>query len=133
MTDPITIVVPGIPVPWSRAGKSGKRHFTPQRQREHMDLIRAYSVAAMRARPIISGPVSVGCSFIYQFPKSWPDKRRINYTPKTSRSDLDNNIKIVTDSLIGIVFQDDAQIYFLTAEKYYAWEDFTEITVRGLP
>jgi Holliday junction resolvase RusA-like endonuclease len=47
----------------------------------------------------------------------------------SSRPDIDNLIKFVTDSLIGIYYRDDSLICELRARKVYSEKPRTEITI----
>ena len=68
-----------------------------------------------------AGPVSVAISFGIPMPKSWSKRKRAAHdaTPHTSKPDVDNLVKGVLDAVTGIIFTDDAQVYSLTAVKWW--------------
>jgi Holliday junction resolvase RusA-like endonuclease len=95
----ISFTVPGIPVPWKRARKQGKRHFTDPRQAEHAERIRAAARNAGCREPGW-GPFRVVCRFY-----------RSDIEPQDARfGDRDNLGKLVADALTGIVWVDDRYI-----------------------
>ena len=57
-------------------------------------------------------------------PSSWSKKRQDlaanAYLLPTTRPDTDNYIKLVTDAMNGIVYEDDNQIIAIQAAKFYA-------------
>lgn len=116
-----TWVIPGKPVPWRRAGAQGKRRFTYPAQAAQMQAIRLLSGGG---DPIPKGtPVVVRMAFYYNRPKN---QRRANGELKDSapayhmvKPDIDNLEKLVLDSLSGVVYEDDAQVVQVFAQKGY--------------
>lgn len=51
----------------------------------------------------------------------------------TSKSDIDNLIKFVMDSLNGVYYKDDKQIYGISAWKIYDENPRTDIVIRWEP
>jgi len=51
---------------------------------------------------------------------------------KSSRSDLDNLVKFVADSLQGVFYKDDAQIVSLNANKVWGSEDYVYVKIDSL-
>lgn len=96
MTDPITILVDGEPVPKQSTRFDGKgRAHTDPRVKAWQDTVSLRAIEAMRGRPPIIGPVSVRIVFVLG------NRRRV---------DVDNLNKAVLDSMNGIVFKDDTQV-----------------------
>lgn len=60
---------------------------------------------------------------IYEPPKSMSKKKREELIQKqmgyTKKSDIDNIVKIILDSLNGVAYKDDAQVIELEAKKRY--------------
>ena len=48
----------------------------------------------------------------------------------TSRPDLDNVIKAITDSLNGIAYEDDSQIAYSIVTKQWASEDYVIVEIE---
>ena len=136
---PITtlqIVVTGKPVPWARAGLSGKRHFTRARPGEWKSLAGFLARAEMGGHPPLAGCMGLKVWAYFPVPQYWPawkkvlaltDRIRPSGTP-----DMDNLTKIAKDSLNQIVWIDDAQVVEEKAEKYYSENPRVEIVVYVL-
>lgn len=123
MQPEIIITIPGRPVPWARAqGGKFTKHFTPPRQRAHMNAIKLIAKLAMRGHKIFTGPVELKLIFTYKGNRGW----------KPSVADLDNLTKLVADSCNKILWKDDAQVCILHAMKLYNTEEKTEIRVKPL-
>lgn len=118
-------------------GKDGKQRVAitsdnPQmknwRQNVGWCALDAISRAANRGRIAREAPVRLTVSFFLQRPVSVP-KRRIAPTVKP---DVDKLVRAVSDALTGIVWEDDAQIVEIVAQKSYGLPERTEIVVEAL-
>ena len=72
------------------------------------------------------GPVSLFITFNYKIPNSRIKELKHGQVC-TEKADLDNLIKIVGDSLNGIAYLDDKQVYKIIAEK--KWADSNSVDV----
>lgn len=126
--------VPGIPVAWARARTHGKIHFTPGKQRMAMSVIQVIAAQCMNDQPLIMVPVSMTIHATWPWPKSWSEKKRKKQGAhyKTSKPDSDNVGKIISDSLNGIVFNDDAQVVDLRVVKQYGLSAQTQVVIETL-
>lgn len=133
MTNRITLMIPGEPIQWARAGRNGRFSFTPKRQAVHMDVLRL-AVSRVYEGPPLDGPIKLAVSFVYEWPKSWSDKKRkapgAHY--KTSKPDADNLVKIIGDSLNKIAWHDDAQLVDTSCTKQYGHVSATYISIEPL-
>lgn len=129
----IEFTVPGIPVPWARAGGRGKVRFTPAKQKSFMAAVRTIGAAAMQGARPIEGPVELSVRASYPWPKSMSANKRAKPGAhwRTSRPDADNITKIIADGLNGIAWGDDAQIVSLHVWKTHG--DFPGLQVRIKP
>lgn len=118
----VSFTVPGDVVPWARAGRGNGFTFTPAKQRSYMGAIRSAAHLAMQGAKPFEGPCRLAVVASYPWPKSTTKKRlaAIDGAWKDTKPDLDNCIKIVKDSLSGIVFRDDAQCADIRAVKRLA-------------
>jgi Holliday junction resolvase RusA-like endonuclease len=123
----ISFVVPGDAVPFARAGSKGTMRFTPPKQRSYEGAIKTFASAAMGNEPPFKGPVALTMRAEYLIPKSWSKKRRDAAVWKVSAPDLDNLAKIFKDAMSGIVYEDDAQVAWMTLQKKYSV--FSRVTV----
>ncbi len=115
MSGPITIVVPGRPVPKGRprfSGRGRRPHTPPKTAAAERKIALIARIAG--ARPI-NGPVSVRAIFIFA------DRR--------TRGDVDNLSKLALDALNGIAFKDDRQVVRLYATIAEGPKPFTAITI----
>jgi Holliday junction resolvase RusA-like endonuclease len=81
--------------------------------------------------PLI-GPIELTCEFYMPIPASLSEKKKLslNKTMHTKKPDLDNLVKWIKDIFNKTVWQDDSQVYFLQATKFYSDRPKTEITVE---
>jgi len=124
MFDVIEFEIKGKPVPWQRAGRAGKRTFDTPRNVASKRLIAFAAQDAMRHLPCpFQHAVRIEMVF------AWTRPRRSNSSFKATRGDLDNFCKLVLDACQGILFEDDAQVAVLTAQKiFHADEPTTKVT-----
>lgn len=127
----------GRPVPWARMRTFGKRRFKPERQAAGEGRIRRAAAWWWKGKPLIIGPVHVKLTFVFQVPQRWPKaKRQLAATggvPHVSVPDADNLMKLIGDSLSGIVLRDDRQITSAEIRKLYGNKALTEIELYELP
>jgi Holliday junction resolvase RusA-like endonuclease len=130
----IAFTVPGLPVAWARAGKSGKVSFTPAKQRSFMADVRTIAAHAMKGADPIAGPVEMAVSFVYPWPASWSEKKRARPGAKykTSRPDGSNLRKLIEDAINGVVYVDDALVVSGLDWKFYGASAETRVVVRVL-
>lgn len=127
----ITFQVPGDPVPWARArlGKTGL-HFTPEKQRSYMTMVRDYGATAMGGLPLIEGPVELSIIATFLRPKSAPKRNPPRWKP--TRPDASNYLKLCEDALNRVVWKDDAQVARLSVVKQFGDAPSLAVTVRAL-
>lgn len=145
----IVITVPGAPVAQPRAKATtigGKaRMYTPTSRKDKAGNRRSNGVAEFKAlvrltaskefgnRAPLAGPLRVDCVFVFPRPKGMIWKRKpMPRVPKTTKPDRDNLDKMILDSLTGVIFQDDNQVWTGTPEKWIAAGDepaHTRVTV----
>ena len=84
----------------------------------------------------LSGQLTVNLKFYRHIQKSLSKKERklrlIGAHRPTVKPDVDNYIKSTLDGLNGLLWEDDAHIVKLVAEKYYSEHPRIEIEVRDL-
>lgn len=133
ITHTITFTVPTIPVAQPRqrhrvlttGGRTFAHNYTPQNS-----PVNAYKAAVQLAAreaysgPPHDGPVRLFATFVFPRPKAlrWKTKP-MPVAKQTSKPDIDNLVKALTDALNGLVFVDDARIYAVTAMKLVAAGD----------
>ena len=130
----IEFVVPGEAVPFARAGAKGKQRYTLTRQADYMLSVKHYAWLAMTADSLLplGGPLAMSVHAQFLFPKSWSPKKKITTYWKETKSDISNIIKIIEDAMNGVVFNDDAQISLLAAQKTYGAVAQTVVKIWSL-
>jgi len=114
-----------------RVSKVG-RHFVPDKQRTYAQKISWLAEQRMHGLEEMKGPIQIQMRATYAYPVSWPEKKKLATTYKTTKPDCDNLIKIVADSLNGIVYRDDVQIVRVSASKQYGQPEGLTITVSEI-
>jgi Holliday junction resolvase RusA-like endonuclease len=137
MTEPVTIVVMGAPVGKGRPRFTRGGHaYTPDKTRSYEQSVALAAKLEMRSRQPIAGPVQMYFRAVFEIPKSWPEKKRMDailgVIRPTVKPDTDNLIKAVADSLNGIVYRDDSQITEISGSKRYGPQAFVTVTVKPI-
>lgn len=78
-----------------------------------------------------TGKVRIDIQAMFLPPKSLSKKQReyLDGHPHLKKPDADNISKIILDSLNGIAYKDDSQIYELTVSKYYWNDEFVQVYI----
>lgn len=123
----VELEIPGDPVPWARAGKHGKRHFTKAPQARHMRAIQKAWQAAGCPRLPDEG-LTLSAQFYLERPKTHLGTGRNAGRLKPSAPpaplglpDTSNLLKLVEDALNELLWRDDSLIVCLSGvNKLYA-------------
>jgi Holliday junction resolvase RusA-like endonuclease len=137
MTRPVTITLLGEPVAFARTRISSRGFlFTPEPQRIAGAALRYEAQAAMAfiQAELFDEPLRIDLLAEVSIPSSWSQKKqgraiRGELRP-SKRPDLSNVLKLVEDSLNGIVYRDDALIVEVRARKTYSVQPKLVITVQ---
>lgn len=128
----LELVVPGKPLPYK------KKRWHPKPQQEQMDSIAAYARKWGPPAPL-DGALAVEVLCAFRVPKSVSQReaklRLAGDAWHTQTPDSTNLLKLVEDSLTGIVWHDDSQAAFSACKKRWVDEGagFTRIKVWQLP
>lgn len=138
MSEPITIVVPGKPVPKGRArySRKSKSFYTPANTVMYERLVGMKANREMAGKELLTGPLHLELFAQYTIPKSWPSAKRhaaLLGEIVPSRADVDNFVKSVADGCNNIVYRDDAQIVSIAARKAYGLQEFVVATIKSVP
>ena len=137
MTESVTIVLLGTPVPWARtAGGRTVGLFTPAKQRRNAQTLAVLAQQEMLGRAPFDGPIELNMLAAFPVPASWSGKKRAAALRQeifpAKRPDLSNLLKQVEDSLNGVVFRDDALIVQAQIAKIYGEEPQIVVTISTL-
>lgn len=117
--------IKGIPVAKARPRFTKTGHvYSTTKTREAEDAVKRAAAFYMEDREIFKGPIVISLTFMVRTPASWSKKRQDlaanAYLLPTTRPDTDNYVKLVTDAMNGVVYEDDNQIIAIQAAKFYA-------------
>lgn len=120
----IYFTIPGEPVPKGRprVTKQGIA-YTPKKTREYEALVKESFLSQVDQEPM-EGPVRFAAAFYFKIPKSYTEAQvkeiESGEMLKTTKPDLDNCIKSITDALNGLAYKDDSQIVRIIAAKKFS-------------
>jgi Holliday junction resolvase RusA-like endonuclease len=137
VTDPITLIVDGAPVPKGRPRMTRRGHvYTPDKTRAYQGMVRQLAALEMRGRPPLTVPVRVELLIELGVPTSWAECKRaaaiVGDIRPASKPDLDNLIKSALDGIAGVIVHNDNQIVELRAVKKYGVAPKSVMTVYPL-
>ena len=134
----IQLEILGNPVPQGskRAFRAGNRLVVVDQQGEALRTYREAIGHAARQhmeRPL-RGPIELRIDFIFARPKGHFGKKG-NILPsapshKLTKPDLDKLVRAVMDGLTHVAYEDDAQVFAVTAEKHYAQVPATYVLIE---
>lgn len=126
----IVYEIPGVPIPWKRARRNGKRYFDAQEKDK--EFVYWEIKNAMNGLFSHVEPIKVTMEYQMPIPKSWSKKRQREAVgkPHHSTPDVDNLAKFIHDACNGLLWKDDAIIYELCARKVYSEEPKTRIWIE---
>ena len=121
------------PKPQQRHRSRGRFQYDPSSKDKKDFLLQAQQYAPKKP---ISRMIDMELTFCYKRPRTHfisKNKKLIlkEDAPfyKGSRSDLDNLVKFVADSLQGVFYKDDSQIVSLSANKVWGAEDYVYVKI----
>jgi len=131
-----THIIDHIPIPASRPRVSRWSTYYNEPYNSYKKFLEQNILDSIgkKEMPIFSKyePIIVEVVFEMPIPKSTSKKKTMQMIgePHTKKSDLDNLVKAVLDSMNGKVFHDDGQICSLVLNKKYSLEPKTIINIR---
>jgi len=109
--------------------------YTPKNTADFETLVRytARSTIGRRSPYPKDVGISLTLKFFFEVPKSWSKKKQAQQIgrPKLSKCDLDNLIKSVEDGFNRVIYEDDANVWEISASKRWAEENRIEVIVRA--
>jgi Holliday junction resolvase RusA-like endonuclease len=120
----VEFFIPITPIPKGRPRFSGRggfvRSYTPAKTRDYEKQIADF--AREHFQEPLQGPLAVSLTFTMPIPSSTSKKlaQSLVNSPHTKKPDVDNLCKSLLDGLLQAgAFNDDSQIWELTARKVY--------------
>ncbi len=107
--------------------------YTPKDTVNYENLVRYTYQSDVNKR--LTGAIEMSVKAYFPIPKSISKKKHEIMSKEQEpylkhRGDIDNICKLLMDSINGIAFDDDRQIYKLTGEKYYSDNPRVEIELK---
>lgn len=130
----VRFTIPGDPVAKGRPRftRFGKPYPADKTVRFENLVTLAYREACPDRIPF-DGAVTLSVDAYFSVPKSWPNKKRLaaldNILRKTTKPDLDNVVKSVSDGLNKVAWVDDAQVCELHSWKGFSENPRTEVEI----
>ena len=129
------IIIPGKPIAKKRPRFARRGKFvTTYSDQETEEGKVLWEIRQQRPKKLMEGPISIYLWFGMPIPKS-TSKKRFQLMLKgnirhTKKPDVDNLIKFYLDVMNNEVFEDDKQIFYLSAIKEYTKKPRTEIRIE---
>lgn len=134
--NPITVTLLGEPVAFARTRHFGSQHFTPKKQRNVSAALRIAAQQEMTGRLPFDEALRVDFLAEMAIGATWSKKKKaaamLGEIRPTKKPDLSNQLKLVEDSLNGVVFRDDCLIVEFNCRKIYGAQPKIVITVSPL-
>ena len=132
----VNFTVMGVPMVKKRPRASMRNGhavvYTPKDTVNYENLVRYTYQSDVGER--LTGAIEMTVKAYFPIPKSISKKKReimaTEKEPCLVHRDVDNVCKLLMDSINGIAFDDDKQIYKLTGEKYYSENPRVEVELK---
>jgi len=133
----VKFTIPGEPKGKQRprvVSKGGfARAYTPKETVNYENLV-ALSYQVQVGEKKIHGPIDATIIAYFSIPNSISNKKKemlkTETIPHIKKPDIDNIVKAISDGCNKIAFDDDSQIYNLTASKYYSENPRVEVILK---
>jgi Holliday junction resolvase RusA-like endonuclease len=135
----LALTIEGRPQRWMRTteyfneAKGRMVRINEKKPRAHKEMVARLAALKFKGPPITC-PIILEMRFIFAIPKSWPPAVRQaaieGRLPHTVDPDADQLIKQIQDSLTGLIYVDDNQVWrYHNTFKRYGAPERTEIIV----
>ena len=117
-----------------RFNTSTGRAFTTNKTRDFEEALR-WEYVKNKGKNFQDKFIEVELIFAFTPPKSWSNKKTneaIKGNIRPTKSDIDNYIKAVLDSLNTVAYTDDRYVYKISAMKKYDIEEYIEINIKEM-
>lgn len=134
----IRIEIPGTPTAKGRPrfSRASGRAYTPAKTEAAESHVKIIAALAMAGAAPFDGPIKLEVWARMAVPQSWSKRKQqaahAGELRPTGKPDLDNLLKLVGDSLNGIVWRDDSQVVEASMTKRYAHIPMTVVIVTPL-
>ena len=111
--------------------------YTPEKTKAMESIVKECAAKEMISKDLLTGPVSLVIRVYLHHPQRWSKKNKDAAYWVIGKPDADNIIKLIGDSLNGIVFTDDSQVASIHFSRRYTtspeevWVFVTELDNEG--
>ena len=105
--------------------------YTDEKTASSEAMVKTIAALAMRGRSILQGPLGLKILVFQRPAESWSKKRKAAAKWIVGKPDCDNQIKLLCDSMNGIVWADDAQVAQISFERRYSMIDPEYVAVTA--
>ena len=133
----IILDISASPIAWKRAGytKRGSYILVYDQQKKEKAQTQ-WLLKGQYGGDILTTPLKLNIIFYLPIPKSVSKKRRremnLGLISAMHKPDIDNLCKFYLDSMNGVIFKDDSQVVFLSAQKKYSDNPHVLISITPL-
>lgn len=119
--------IPGDPIAWCRAGMGKGRFYDKQK---HEKLVCGITVSQQFGlSELLVKPLHLDATFYFRIPKNhFKKKDEMRGTPMPYTPDLDNLLKFICDSCMGVLYKDDSLVTSVSSRKIWGEESKTEFS-----
>jgi len=136
----IRFFVPGQPIAKGRARSFVRNgivaHYTPKKTVSYEKLVSQIASIKMAGKKILLTPVSINIIAFFKIPNSWSKKKKIlaqeGKILPTQKPDIDNCLKILSDSLNGVVWKDDCQVVECLIKKIFSIDPGVQVIISDV-
>src|SRR5580692_9444004 len=121
-------IIEGNPIPSPRLRMGNTRMWETQRQNkwEYSGKLRLQH----NDEPLFKGPLILDINFYFSPPKTSPKREeQLKGSYHTIKPDLNNLVKFIEDTALGVLFSDDYTIAEIKSKKLYDKTPRTEIII----
>ena len=123
----------GTPVAKARARKGSRGNwYTPQKTVDYEQLVIDSYNLKYRKENLMQGAIEMNLKIYMKIPKSYSKKKKKEALtlPHLKKPDADNIIKSIADSLNGVAYKDDNQVFKGSWEKWYSEKPRVEVIIK---
>ena len=125
----------GDPIPWKRPGHNSHTGSIYDEQKKLKEQCRWVLQAQYREDPLTC-PLDIGMIFYFPISESTSAVKRTQMLNGVIhhmiKPDVDNLAKFALDTMTGVIFHDDCQVFRLSVEKRYSTKPGTYIQINPL-
>lgn len=121
------------PIPWKRPGRNSHTGAIYDEQKKLKEQCRWVLQAQYREEPL-KCPLDIGMIFYFPIADSTSATKRTQMLNGVihhmTKPDVDNLVKFALDTMTGVIFHDDCQVFRISAEKRYSTKPGTYIQIN---